>query len=290
MGNPLKETLKAFIRSVGLRDAAVNLKNRKYKGLKRIQTRVSGLDATFSTEDDYSHGWFYPRLANGGIHEQKTTEMMLDSIRGCQCFADVGANIGWFTCLGALLIPDGKVFSFEMDDLNYDILLKNVGINNLRNTEVIHAAVCDKAGTVEYMRSSDAPSPNFSLEGKGVDAATATHVSVQAIALDDFFAEKQIKPDVMKIDVEGAELGVLNGMTRILREDKPTLYLEIHPNSWTDDSISVHKILSMLDGYGYEFQEIEDKGAKGDANLLKPLTVDAHIQHNAMLLVTPKRA
>jgi FkbM family methyltransferase len=282
----LKQSLRSLLQYLGLYANAENVRDfLKYRRIKTFEVKVNDLNVRFHTRDEYSNGWFFPRYAGGELHERTVTEMLLKSVEGAQCFVDVGANLGWYTCLASKHMPEGKVYGFEMDDLNYALLLKNIAINNLNNVEAYNIAVSDlSSGVVSYKREHNSPSPVFSLYTGDTDQEnTANLISVSAITLDGFFENKRPMPDVIKIDVEGAEMKVLRGMKRVMTECRPTLFLEIHTLDLPAFDSSYADILSLLFEYGYETFEIVDITGKWHGNQLEVLSKESVLERPAMV-------
>jgi len=259
----------------------------KYRHIHEFEAVINGSVVKFSTADDYSNRWFFPRYFGGKMHERSVTELLLKSLRQAECFADVGANLGWYTCLASKHMPAGQIYSFEMDTLNFDILRKNVALNNCQNVETILAAVSEKAGTARYLRYFDRPDPTFRLmTDKEASSQKATLISVPAITLDTFFQSRNIMPDVIKIDVEGAEMQVLKGMAGILREAKPVLYLEVHPWNFPVFNTSIEEILNLLTTEGYTIFDIPNmRSAKGRI-VLRKIHPKTRLTRNTMLYAT----
>ena len=262
MKKNLQRRLRAILRSLGLlqiaRSTYRNHINRKYGAIRQFEVTVGETPMTFSTEDAYSRGWFFPRYEGGKIHEQPVSEAIVDSLKGARCFVDVGTNLGWYTVLAAKHLKEGAVIGFEMDDLNVDLLRKNVALNHCDNIEIHHAAVSNEPGTISYQRSSAAPSAVFSISSGDGSDGEGEMVSVESVTLDGFFSDRQEQPDVIKIDVEGAETMVLNGMKRILGEVKPSLFVEVHPTKLPSYGSSVAEVVSILMDHGYEIFEMEE--------------------------------
>lgn len=279
MSKNLQRRARAILSSLGLlqfaRGVYRNHINRKYGSIRQFDVRVRDIPMTFSTEDAYSRGWFFPRYEGGKVHERPVSEAIIDSLNGARCFVDVGTNLGWYTVLAAKSIGDGSVIGFEMDDLNVDLLKKNVVLNDCDNIEVHHAAVSDEPGTISYQRASDTPSAVFSIASSNDDEDGAM-VSVDAVTLDDFFGGREQMPDVIKIDVEGAETMVLNGMKGILSEVKPKLFVEIHPTKLPGYGSSYAEVAKILMDHGYEIFEIQEmRNLDGGNKAVRKIEEDA---------------
>ncbi len=288
----MKQQVKFALHRLGIQQDTLEAirifdpRNRRFTNEKTFVASLNGMEVTFNTDDRYSNRWFYPRYANGAIHEQKVTMMLIDALQNARCFVDVGTNLGWYTCIASKCMPNGIVYGFEMDDLNFGLLQKNLQVNCAANVEAHHAAISDSAGTVSYERSGSTPSPFFRMK-EGARSATSKTVTVSSFPLDHFFDQTKTQPDVMKIDVEGAELSVLKGMTRILRDQKPKLFLEIHPTYLKSQASSTEELLTLLIGFGYRVVHIESMRDDESALQLTPLKADSVITSNDMLYAVP---
>lgn len=134
---------------------------------------------------------------------------------------DVGANIGYLAMyLRHRIGPSGELFCFEPEPENYAELEANLRRNHLDNCHAIGAAVGAQEGTVSFARG---------LNGHVTPEGTPG-ISVPVITLDTFVEQRSLpRVDFVKIDVEGFEVDVLNGMKALLsRPDKPLMYIEVH--------------------------------------------------------------
>jgi FkbM family methyltransferase len=135
-------------------------------------------------------------------YESYETELILRQLEVGDVVVDVGANIGYYTILLADKIgKTGKVYAFEPDKINFEILLKNIKENNLKNIEAINVAIGSKRGKLKLHKSKD----NFGdhkLYGSDKDIE-----KVKIIRLDDYL--KNFKIDLMKVDTQGWEPEVI---------------------------------------------------------------------------------
>lgn len=143
---------------------------------------------------------------------------------------DVGANVGAYTLLFATWAGEsGRVFAFEPSLGSRSGLERHLRLNRLANRVSVRSeAVADTTGTVAF-RDTGTDGDNRILRATGDDVATVCSVS-----LDDVCATHGLAPDVIKIDVEGAELAVLRGARRTIaaRGSKLSLFVELHPSLW----------------------------------------------------------
>ena len=111
-------------------------------------------------------------------------------------------------------------------------------------------------------------------------------MSINSVTLDEFLKSKGVFPDVIKVDVEGAEMKVLMGMKQTLCNYKPQLFLEIHPNNLHYFKTSTSAILGLLMESDYKVFEIENMRTQESKGLLKPLLQDSIIEEITMLYAT----
>ena len=248
---------------------------------KRFEVFLDEHRVVYAVEDDYSRQWFFPRYAGGRLHEPPVTRLFAQHAAQASGVADVGANLGWFTCLAGVFLPKGNVVSFELDEGFCGLVQRNNALNGLDGAEVVNAAVGKENGVIRYTRPA-AAHPGMSLRGE----KHGTEVEAPMVSLDEWFAGKP-QPSLFKIDVEGAERDVLLGMKRILSEQRPTLFLEVHPRKLPDFGTSIEEVLDIVRGHGYTLYEILDWRGGEDAQVA-PLQTSP--TQNDMLLATPNEA
>jgi FkbM family methyltransferase len=138
---------------------------------------------------------------------------------------DVGANIGHLSLLASGRVgPGGRVLAVEANPQTASILRKNVERNGASNVTVVEVACCATRGTAKFFMSSDCGKSSLSS-----DNAESKHcVDVPCDALDNVVTTGKVDSiDVVKIDVEGAELQVLTGMEHVLKKFHPVVVIEV---------------------------------------------------------------
>ncbi len=145
-------------------------------------------------------------------------------VRPGDIVCDIGANKGSFVLWLSRWCRGGRVIAFEPQPLFAARLAAVCRALKLDNVTVEPEAVYSRSGAQDLFVPSG-HSPGASLTQKAVEATSFTTLSVPVVALDDYFAESD-KVALLKIDVEGAELGVLQGAERILRQHAPLLVFE----------------------------------------------------------------
>jgi FkbM family methyltransferase len=153
---------------------------------------------------------------------------------------DIGANVGIYSVLACRTVGiNGRVFAFEPSTTNLFYLNSNIRANRFSNCEVIPQAVSDTNGIVQF------ESGKGSCLGK---ISTAGSIQVPTISLDSFVANGKPFPNVMKIDVEGAEYEVLTGAQTVISKARPVIFLATHGEE-------IHtKCCNLLRDFGYRLQ------------------------------------
>jgi len=165
-------------------------------------------------------------LIHGGFEVAETRGLCARARPG-SCVIDVGANVGIFTVsLGSALRSSGGIaWAFEPLPSNVERLKKNVRLNDLRNIKVYPLALGNRKGEVTFHLSDD---PAFhSIVGVGQRRDSGRIVTVKIDRLDNIWREAGCPMvSLIKIDVEGAELQVLEGAQELIGTNRPQLMLE----------------------------------------------------------------
>jgi len=215
-----------------------------YRQRDVYEVQIYGRKIMFSTEDWYSGRWFFPRY-NDRIHEPKVSELFARVARDAKNIIDVGANLGWFTCIAASL-SDGSVHAFELDRENLRRLHTNVALNGFQNVRANHVAVTDSEGQVSYWKEAGSTGVDFSFtRGRNGEQE---QIWVEATTLDRYTKDHCQSVDLIKIDADGAEQNILEGGQRTIREFHPHILLEVHPPRLESSDTSVQKVLGTLPG------------------------------------------
>jgi FkbM family methyltransferase len=169
---------------------------------------------------------------------------------------DVGANVGFFSLRFAEWVGDtGKVISIEPEQRNYAGLvssLERAGL--LARVQALRAVAAAEPGTALLEINPLHPADHkLSRDNVGVP--------VTAVTLDGLVSDRdRLRPALVKIDVQGAEMLVLQGMTGILETARPVLFVELYERGLNMFGASVSAVLNLLAGYGYEPHWLERNG------------------------------
>ena len=150
-----------------------------------------------------------------GIYEKDTIDYICNFLPINGVFIDVGANIGAICIEVAHRRPDVTVHAFEAAPSVFKYLEANKNSNALKNLEVYNLAIHERGGeSLPFYSPKD-------LNGKGSFAPvfTSTPEMVTTVRLDDFIIQNQLRPDFIKIDVEGFEVLILKSLSSFLKEN-----------------------------------------------------------------------
>jgi len=185
-----------------------------------------------------------------GASEPDLQGALKERIRAGDVVYDVGANVGFFALLAArLATPTGHVYAFEPVAANVRALQRNLDLNNIRHAEVVQTAVSNSCGTVRMSLGRNQATGHLAEVGDDL-------VSVQATTIDAFVAAGYRPPNLVKIDVEGAEDLVLEGMRDTLRNYRSVILCELHYAGRNPRRTAVTKILQDV-GYSEQLLPLD---------------------------------
>ena len=181
-------------------------------------------------------------LAVDGIREADKIEIIEQELNKDMVVLDCGSNIGFYPLLEASIVKaSGKVFAFEPDPRNYDLLLKNININSYREiVEPFYMAVSDHTGEEQLLMATESnlskvvtESDKEFLERHSI----VDSINIKSISVDDFCKDKKIELDFVRMDIEGYEVEVFRGMKKTFEASKKgfKVLLELHPNLYSEN-------------------------------------------------------
>ena len=180
---------------------------------------------------------------------------LLGSLKSRKCFWDVGTNIGLYSIIVAKNYPDCKVFAFEPEIESFNRLNDNIKLNSLNNITPLNYALGDKEEKVQLTKAAHFSNGNHSILNPGKMEVGATHHEITVHRGADIILKDNVEiPDIIKIDVEGFEFNVLQGLGNILLSEKCIgIICEVHfrileSNGKSDEP---EKIINFLEDKGF---------------------------------------
>jgi FkbM family methyltransferase len=192
-------------------------------------------------------------IYEAGYYEPQTVRLFAKLLAPGMMVFDVGANIGQYTLVASEQVgPTGEVHSFEPDPTTFQWLSRNVALNKLGNVHLNETALFSEVTTKPLFLATARDTGSNSLVGAPWTSAGRTR-EVSCTTLDEYARSKKITSvDVIKIDIEGAELPALQGAAGLLGgPKKPLLILEFEEERQRLFGTSCAKLAELLTGYGY---------------------------------------
>lgn len=201
----------------------------------------------------HAHAGAFPR----GCLEVSVQEALRRLLGPGDVFYDVGANIGFFTLIGARLVgPTGRAVAFEPVPANAEAIRANAALNAIDNIQVL-----EKAAGAERRRDRLLLVEDLSwshLESRGWHPRTTLAVDIEVVTIDELVRAGEIPPPTLvKIDVEGSEVDVLAGMRETLERHRPAIVCELHGTN--------SEFVAAMESVGYEASNLEAKSGLLDA-------------------------
>ena len=239
-----------YLRSTAMEWMAILFK----RGIKAKAKLISGDEIAVMLPDLVSSA-----LLRYGFFEEGLTRMFLTYLQPDMTFIDVGANLGYYTLLGAGIVGlGGQVHAFEPTPTTFELLRANTkGRSNVRLNRM---AVYSKSGAVTLNDYGPRFAGCNSLYGTRLNHRAISHLrpinyEVETISLDEYIFANGISPNLIKIDAESAEYEILLGLKKTLNEIKPAISIEVGDMGVEGIPTSRDLILYLRDtGYqAYEF-------------------------------------
>ncbi len=170
---------------------------------------------------------------------------------------DIGAHIGLSSILMSRWVgPTGRVYAFEPTKQTRTILEDHLRLNDMEKTvTVVPKAVSDQCGKATFYTYADSPEATLSTQHGRLPGATAQEVEVTTV--DAFCGETNVKPEFIKLDIEGFEFHALRGARETLRACNPAIVVEFHPMNWPEIGITPEAARAELADLGYRAVALE---------------------------------
>lgn len=213
--------------------------------------------------EDYLQRWIFCHYL-----ADEPDYFLIDKIlREGEHFIDVGANIGIVTLIASRAVgKSGRVYAVEASPSTRNLLEQNIALNKSENIQIVPFALLDENREVEFYNSTDGNIGGSSLSAHGQKAEA---VVVEGKTLDSLFADGTIeKCDIMKIDIEGAEILALQGMKEMFARNKPrAVMIEIADEHLAQFLAKPDDIIKFFTNHGYIWHQAYRAGFKQIKNL-----------------------
>lgn len=207
-------------------------------------------------ELDLDLGWWSDRMTFflGRWYDLGAQLVIDEHVHSGDTVIDVGANRGMFALYSSKGVgAKGRVRCFEPNPTCVAKLARTIHVNKISNIEVTNAGLSDRNETLDLFvpdAGADTGLGTFASYADGTEAAISSRLLVGDEAL------RGIRPNFIKIDVEGFEAKVIRGLTQTLRQHKPTLYMEMVPRHLERAGSSIAEVTDLMTGLGYKGRRV----------------------------------
>ena len=240
---------------------------RKLVGLLRkhsapgTTTRIrckDGFDIEVQLED-----WLGSHVAVWREYESGLSEIIRSSVHPGEHFVDVGANIGYFSLLGAVCVGEaGKVTAIEASPLNYQKLMENISLNEFDS--IISCRNCAVWFEETELTLFQGPSQHSGISSVRELEGSTSKYNVAAATIDSLLLDSDERPiKFVKLDVEGAEYQALLGMKKTISTYRPAIALELSEEYLNQLGHNAAEILNFLvKDLGYDLFTYDHRGVE----------------------------
>jgi len=168
----------------------------------------------------------------GSYDDPQTLKTFCSWLRPNTVFYDLGANVGYYALIANRFISDGKIYSFEPLPFLRSIFDQHIELNKKliqhKSIHILPFAISDQEKEIAFSNNADHREGNTYVASSENFANAKESIKVKCYSIDELLQQGYAAPDIIKIDVEGAELDVLNGAINTLKEYKPNILLATH--------------------------------------------------------------
>jgi len=215
---------------------------------KLIGTYDSDIKINLDLDD-----WIQKLIYFFGCYEVEKTETAFwkKFVKDDFIILDIGANVGYYSLMAAKRAINGTIYAFEPVSTTYDKLKRNIALNNFLNIKPQNLAVSTHSGFIDI----------YVADNKNTGTSSITkHIHfngskerVKTTSIDEFVLEQHItRTDLIKIDVEGAEMLVLEGMRNTLLNFNPMVMVELIDERLVSAGSSLKEAYDFFDALGYK--------------------------------------
>ncbi len=212
-------------------------------------------------------------------YEKEEVDLMIENLAPAMRVIDLGANIGYYALKAAQKVgPQGKVYAFEPDPVNFSLLCRNAEINHFTQIIPVSKMVSDKTETRKLFLSAKNLGAHTGIEGNVMMGRGGSR-DVEAVSLDHFFkTQNETRVDFIKMDVQGMEGRVLRGASELLKNNpRLKILMEFWPGGLKNAGEDPGKMLEDLKALGFEIKALHRgqlKKYQGLENLIEMMLAE----------------
>ena len=187
--------------------------------------------------------------------------LMMSKCKNKKCIFDIGAHVGLMTLpINSKVNSDTKIFCFEPSRINRKFLKFHLKKNKIINALIIKDLVGNKClNRVNFFESKEPTGLNSIVNFKNNNFKIEKK---NQITLDDFVFKNNLKPDLIKIDVEGSEIFILQGAIKAIKKYKPDIFLSIHKKHFQILGLNENQLKKIIKKLNYKIINSNNKIVK----------------------------
>lgn len=224
----------------------------------QLELTIDGLSRAVSMQVHDREDRVSAELINSGIWEAFETRLLVHRLKPGSVFVDVGANIGYYTVIAdALVGKTGAIYAFEPERENFSLLQKNANQSACGHITLTHAGLSNRNGRAQLFLSI-----NNLGDHRLFDRGKRQSQQVNLLAGDDFFSGQHI--DFLKIDTQGAEYQVIDGLKHTIQDNIEHLdmVLEFWPWGLLEAGSSAGELIELIRPFNFNIHVIDHIGHK----------------------------
>ena len=192
-------------------------------------------------------------------HEPLSTKLIADLLQKGMTCLDIGANIGYYVLLESKIVGnEGKVLAIEPSPPNYECIKNNLDLENTTNVNAYNFAAGDTEGEIRFFINKRSNGCKVLLEGEKPPNRPGIITNVPIKMIDNFLEEIKIDHiDFVRMDVEGYELNIFEGMKNTIKKSKPIIQLEVHKGRMGIEK--TNKFFEFFENNGYEINSYHQR-------------------------------
>jgi len=190
------------------------------------------------------------------IWEAFETKLVIENLHDGSVFIDVGANIGYYSVIASKCIGNkGKIFSFEPEQKNFQLLAMNIKQNNIKNVEIFQAGLGNHNREIDLFINAENRGDHRAFNKSSESNREKTSVR---ILIGDEALQNQ-KVDFIKIDTQGYELAILQGLRKTIstNEQHLKMIIEFWPFALKENGHSAGELIDELARYNFDIHIID---------------------------------
>ncbi len=234
------------------------------------------------------------QIEQAGFWEPLESSVVAGLLKPGDVFVDLGANIGYYTVLAAQACgPRGKVYAFEPEPSNIGLLNRNVALNGLGNVTIVDAAASNSTGFAELYLSTENQGDHRLYDNE----QRSSHVRVREVALDEWFSERDNRVDFVKMDTQGSEARIIDGMLELISANwrRMRMIVEFWPFGLQGAGDSAAVLVERLRRFDWTVYKLDESLPQQVPTSWDELLVDAETvyhpstRHFTNLLLAPRQ-